>query len=131
MVKRRKGNAPGNGAGTHTNAESLLPLRPTLFAILLVLNSSNMHGYGIMKKLNTRGTGGSLLGPGTLYRTLKEMRDLGLVAHAASPDTDESDERRSYYTLTAFGREVVVAEAERIAFLMKDAQLGEVLGAGK
>ena len=103
--------------------ESLLPLRPTVFAILAVLHTGELHGYGIMKRLNEDGSG--LLGPGTLYRTLKEMRDLGLVAHAEPPDPDAgSDERRSYYALTDFGRDVVQAEAARLGGLMKAARLG-------
>ena len=133
MVKQgtRKGARSG-GTEQPASPDQLLPLRPTVFAILLVLKSGDAHGYGIMKRLNEGGNGGSLLGPGTLYRTLKEMRDQGLVAHADSPDsTDAGDERRSYHTLTSFGSSVVVAEAERIAALMKDARLGEVLGTGK
>ena len=116
-------------AGAPATPESLLPLRPTVFAMLLVLNSGDMHGYGIMKRLNESGGAGGLLGPGTLYRTLKEMRGLGLVEYTEPPDpADNDDERRSYYTLTSFGREVVVAEASRIARLMRDGQLAEILG---
>jgi len=127
MVKKRTDQAGGAAQG---EPESLLPLRPTVFSIMLVLNSEDMHGYGIMKRLNEGSAG--LLGPGTLYRTLKEMRDLGLVEHAESPvDVDGGDERRSYYTLTDFGGEVVAAEAARIASLMKEAKLGGALGGGK
>jgi DNA-binding PadR family transcriptional regulator len=104
--------------------ESLLPLRPTVFAILAVLHAGKLHGYGIMKRLNESG---GMLGPGTLYRTLKEMRDLGLVAHTEAPEGEEAgDERRSYYALTSFGRDVAQAEAERLAGLMKEARLGGV-----
>ncbi len=115
--------------GASAAPESLLPLRPTVFAMLLVLNGGDRHGYGIMKRLNESGGGGGLLGPGTLYRTLKEMRGLGLVEYTEPPDpADNDDERRSYYALTSFGREVVVAEANRIARLMRDGQLAEILG---
>ena len=132
MNEPQKSKRPRNDAAKRAAPESLLPLRPTVFAMLLVLNGEDMHGYGIMKRLNERGGAGGLLGPGTLYRTLKEMRDLGLVDHAESPDCgDTRDERRSYYRLTPFGRQVVIAEAERIAQLMKDGDLAEVLGARK
>ena len=124
MVKKRRDQAGGKA---QTAPESLLPLRPTVFSIMLVLNGEDMHGYGIMKRLNEGSVG--LLGPGTLYRTLKEMRESGLVAHAEPPaEAGTGDERRSYYTLTDFGCEVVAAEAARIAALMKAAKLGGVLG---
>ena len=85
----------GGDAGAPATPESLLPLRPSVFAMLLVLNGGDMHGYGIMKRLNESGGAGGLLGPGTLYRTLKEMRDLGLVTYAKSPAQTDKDDRRS------------------------------------
>ncbi len=127
-MTRKQHSEPRGKATGRAAPGSLLPLRPSVFAMLLVLNSGNMHGYGIMKRLNESGGAGGLLGPGTLYRTLKEMRDLGLVKYAKSPDQTDNEDRRSYYTLTSFGREVVVAEATRIARLMKDGQLAEILG---
>ena len=126
---RKQPTGKREDGGAAATPESLLPLRPTVFAMLLVLNGGDMHGYGIMKRLNESGGAGGLLGPGTLYRTLKEMRGLGLVEYTEPPGpADNGDERRSYYTLTSFGREVVVAEANRIARLMRDGQLAEILG---
>jgi DNA-binding PadR family transcriptional regulator len=111
-----------------TDPGSLLPLRPLVFAILLVLKSGDLHGYGIMKWINENAGLRSTLGPGTLYRTLKEMRGKGLVARADPPAEEAGkDERRSYYTLTRFGREAVVAEAERVARLMREAQMQELI----
>ncbi len=127
MTRKQKSEPRGKTTRPAT-AKSLLPLRPSVFAMLLVLNGGDMHGYGIMKRLNESGGAGGLLGPGTLYRTLKEMRHLGLVTYADPPDHTDNDERRSYYTLTSFGSEVVVAEATRVARLMKDGQLAEILG---
>lgn len=111
-----------------SDPESLLPLRPLVFAILLVLKSGDLHGYGIMKWINENAGLHSILGPGTLYRTLKEMRDQGLVSRTDPPAGEAGeDERRSYYTLTPFGREVVVGEAERVARLMREAQMQELI----
>ncbi len=107
---------------------SLLPLRPLTFAILLVLKRGDLHGYGIMKWVNDNAGLGGILGPGTLYRTLKEMREIGFVAHTEPPEAiDGVDGRRSYYTLTRFGHEVVVAEAERIARMMREARAAELI----
>ncbi len=105
-----------------STAEGLLPLRPVVFAILLVLKAGDLHGYGIMKRVNERIGPRAILGPGTLYRTLKEMRERGLLRYARTGKRTD-DERRSYYRLTSFGREVVEAEAERLSGLMREARL--------
>jgi len=108
--------------------DALLPLRPVMFAALLALSQEPRHGYAIMQYVNQHGGGSKILGPGTLYRTLKEMRDLSLVEQT-SYDTDDSaaDERRHYYQLTPFGRKVMTAEATRLATLLRGAKLGRLL----
>lgn len=111
----------------HAAAAALLPLRPLILAILLVLKGGDKHGYGIMKWVNDNAGLGNILGPGTLYRTLKEMRDLGIVAHTDAPAESDGDERRSYYTLTPFGGEVLVAEAERLGRLLRGAEMADSL----
>ena len=103
--------------------ESFLPLRPLVFSVLLLLKKEKLHGYSIMKKVNDNAGKRVILGPGTLYRTLKEMRETGLVDHTDAPRGDTSDERRSYYALTPLGRRVVRAEASRIGRLLQDARL--------
>lgn len=106
-------------------ADELLPLRPTVFGILTVLCDGPLHGYGIMKRANEHLGRQALLGPGTLYRTLKEMRELGLLDHA-EPMPGE-DARRQYYRLSSLGDEVVRAEADRLAELIRSARLDEAL----
>jgi DNA-binding PadR family transcriptional regulator len=105
-----------------SGAAAVLPLRPVVFAILLVLRSGDLHGYGIMKRVNERIGPRAILGPGTLYRTLKEMREQNLVAYAP-PAKRAGDERRTYYRLTPFGRRVVEAEAERLSAWMREARV--------
>jgi DNA-binding PadR family transcriptional regulator len=100
--------------------EEILPLRPVVFAVLLVLRGEDLHGYAIMKRVNERIGRRAILGPGTLYRTLKEMRERGLLKYAP-PGKGAGDERRTYYRLTAFGRKVVDAEAERLEGLLREA----------
>ena len=57
----------------------------------------------------TQRTGGQVrLGPGTLYGTLNRMVAAGLV------EERDADERRRYYGLTPFGRDVARAEARRL-----------------
>ncbi len=118
--------------GPHSDPESLIPLRPVVFAILLILNEEERHGYGIMQEVPKRASGRSVLGPGTLYRTLKEIQELGLIepsGHRPAPEQD--DERRRYYRLTPFGKQVAAAEAARMATLVRDAQAGDLLSGSR
>ena len=103
------------------------PLRPLVFEILLLLNDKERHGYGIMKEVNDAGNH-SILGPGTLYRTLKQMRDQGWIELAAQrPIDDDPEERRRYYTVTDRGRRVAAQEAARMAGLVEVARAGRLL----
>lgn len=94
-------------------AERGEPLRPVVFAILVALSDSDLHGYGIMKRVNGELHRRALLGPGTLYRVLKELRGEGLIDHAKTPEG--ADARRRYYRITAAGRAAARAEAARMA----------------
>ena len=94
----------------------LLPLTPPVFHILLSLAGEERHGYGIMQDVAQQTDGALQLGPGTLYGCLKRMLASGLVEESdARPVTELDDERRRYYRITAFGRLVVRAEAQRLA----------------
>lgn len=104
------------------------PLRPVVFAILVVLNEDSLHGYGIMKEVNERMRRRAVLGPGTLYRTLKELRDDGLIEYGPSPS--DADARRRYYRITNEGRRVARAEAERMADWVDLAKRGRLLEGG-
>jgi DNA-binding PadR family transcriptional regulator len=106
----------------------MLPLRPVVFALLLVLRATDLHGYGIMQRVNQHLGRQALLGPGTLYRVLKELRDAGLIEHTSAPDDGPAmDGRRQYYRLTMRGHEAVQAEAQRIATMMQQADLGSLV----
>ncbi len=108
--------------------EALIPLRPVVFEILLILNEAERHGYGLMQDIKERTNGRWILGPGTLYRTLKEMQDQDFIERSSRrPAPDLDDERRRYYRLTKFGRLVAAAEAQRMASLVSVAQAGDLL----
>jgi DNA-binding PadR family transcriptional regulator len=96
--------------------QDLAPLTPPVFHILLALAEEERHGYGIMQDV-ARQTGGALqLGPGTLYGCLKRMLAAGLVEEREErPDPALDDERRRYYRMTALGKRIVRAEAQRLA----------------
>ncbi len=95
---------------------SFLPLTNTAFEILLALAKEDLHGYAIIQSVVKRTSGGLKLHPGTLYRALARLLDIGLVDELDErPDPDLDDERRRYYHLSELGRRVVLAEAERLA----------------
>lgn len=88
------------------------------FQILLVLAEGELHGLGIADQIE-EATGGSVeLGPGTLYRSLKELLERGLIREAAAPDAD-ADPRRKHYAITTEGRRQVAAEAARLERLVE------------
>ena len=92
--------------------DTLLPLTPAMFYVLVALADGQTHGYAILKDVEEL-TGGSVrLSTGTLYGIIKRLLGDGLIREAGS--TAKDDERRRSYELTAFGRDVARAEAARL-----------------
>ena len=110
-------------ANDELSIDSLLPLPPATFHILMALAREDRHGYGIIQDVAAR-TGGELrLSPGTLYRSIQRMQEQGLIVETRErPAPEEDDERRRYYRITPFGHEVARAEARRLAQLVKMAR---------
>lgn len=104
-----------------------MPLTPAVFHILLAVADADRHGLGIMHDVERRTDGAVLLGPGTLYGTIKRMLRSGLIEEsAARPDPEADDPRRRYYRISALGREVAGHEAERLAQLLGIARAKKV-----
>ena len=104
--------------------ETLLPLQPTTFHILLSLADEDRHGYAIILDVARRTHGEIKLSAGTLYRSIQRMLELGLIVETKTrpaPETD--DERRRYYRITPFGTAVAQAEAGRLRDLLKMARV--------
>lgn len=101
------------------------PLKPAVFHILLALSRGRLHGLGIADAIEEETGGDVQLGPGTLYRSLREMADAGIVDQVADGTSD--DPRRTYYELTPSGRKVLGREAERLAQLVEIARDRAVL----
>ncbi|MEP6593134.1 MAG: PadR family transcriptional regulator [Acidobacteriota bacterium] len=105
---------------TTDEAGALLPLPPVTFHILIALADEDLHGYAIMREVAERTNGALKLGAGTLYRSIQRMLEQGLIVETSTrPAPDQDDERRRYYRLTPFGREVARAEAGRLAQVLK------------
>lgn len=98
-----------------TNPADLTPLSLAFFHILLCLGDGDRHGYALKREIAQR-TGGKLkLGPGVLYGSINKLLELGLIEESEErPDAHLDDERRRYYRITKYGREVARAEAARM-----------------
>jgi DNA-binding PadR family transcriptional regulator len=104
-------------------AEDLLPLRPVVFHVLLSLADGERHGYGIVQDIGERSSARLQLEPGNLYRHLKFMLDDGLIEESdRRPVAGKDDERRRYYRITRFGRQVALAEVSRLEAVASDAR---------
>jgi DNA-binding PadR family transcriptional regulator len=103
--------------------DAFLPLQPAVFHILMALGDDDRHGYAIIQNVAERTAGTVRLSAGTLYRSIQRMLDDGLIVEIEErPDPEEDDERRRYYRLTALGRNVARAEAQRLMDLVKMAR---------
>jgi DNA-binding PadR family transcriptional regulator len=103
--------------------ETLLPLNPPVFHILLALSDGDLHGYGIMQEVAEHTEGQIKLGPGTLYGAIKRLLSDRLIIEADErPDPEMDDERRRYYRLTDFGEKVLKAEVRRLSKMLSVAQ---------
>ena len=103
--------------------DEYLPLTPAMLDIVVALADDELHGYAIMREVRRRTDGRKRLAPGTLYRSLRQMQERGLVAESEErPEAGLDDERRRYYRLTDLGRRVALAEVERLEDLVQAAR---------
>jgi DNA-binding PadR family transcriptional regulator len=114
---------------TLQSPEELLPLTPAVFNILLALADGEKHGYGIMQDVEVNTKGQVLMGPGTLYGSIKRMLQGGLIEESDERVDPEIDDprRRSYYRLTDLGKRTLRMEAERLVSQVQIAKAKNVL----
>ncbi len=78
---------------------------PVAFVIAVVLSERERHGFEIMQAVHLRTRRSSVLGPGTLYRTLQEMQGMGIIERGdRRPVAELHGEHRQYYRITPLGR---------------------------
>lgn len=90
-----------------------VPMTETGFYILLCLQTE-MHGYGIVQKVNELTQGDILISPGTMYGSLGKMEKDGLIQFV------RESEKRKTYIITELGKEVLNLEVKRIRRLYKN-----------
>jgi DNA-binding PadR family transcriptional regulator len=119
---------PGKPLTTpQNNDESFGPLTPAMFHVLLALAGDDLHGYAILKEVELRTGGKVRLSTGTLYGIIKRLVSDGLIVELRSRPSETDDERRRYYRLTARGRQVATAEAERMNEILSVARSRNLL----
>ena len=103
--------------------DDLLPLTPTAFHVLVALANGPRHGYGVAREVEDLTEGRIVMGPGTLYGSLRRMLHSGLIAEAENPgEGGLHAERRRYYSMTPVGSAALRAESTR---LMRTASLAQ------
>jgi DNA-binding PadR family transcriptional regulator len=103
-----------------------------MFHVLVALADEPRHGYAIIKDVAARTAGRVALGTGTLYGIVKRLLAEGLaVEHRTRPPARRDDERRRYYRLTPFGKQVVAAETARLEDMVSAARATRTLRKGE
>jgi DNA-binding PadR family transcriptional regulator len=97
---------------------SYLPLAPRDLMVLAVIAEGPIHGYGLIKAVETRSKAGVLLDPANLYRVLRRMKDQDWIRKAE----EGGDDRRRTYEITARGRSLLAAELARLEALLEQAR---------
>ena len=109
------------------SADDWIPLKPAWLHILLALSEGPQHGYAIRAHAEAQSGGRVKLWPVTLYGSIRDMEEGALILALEGDDDPDDDSRRRYYELTALGREVLSAEAERLQTLVNAARAGSSL----
>jgi DNA-binding PadR family transcriptional regulator len=96
---------------------SITPLSARDWHVLMALSGQSLHGYGIMKAVESDSSGRVTAEIGSLYRVLDRLLDQGLVEEVEEPADAPTDTRgrpRRYYGLTEKGRGVLREETARL-----------------
>lgn len=91
--------------------------------VLLALASRPQHGYGIIRDVEERSDGQTVLQTGALYRTLRRLMRDQFIEPCDAPAGEGGDPRRRFYRITRAGRQEMDAEIARMARLVRAARL--------
>ena len=101
---------------TSSEPSAQLPLTVPVFHILVSLADRDLHGYAMIQDILQRTDGEVRLTASTLYTAIRRLLDAGMVDEVDDPRRGPGgdDERRRYYRMTSYGREVAQLEAARL-----------------
>ena len=110
--------------------DRFLPLKPFVLDVLLELADGKRHGWSLIRNLQQRDGGDRIL-PANFYRTLRALRDDGLIEEAKGDAGEDPAERRQYVSLTPLGAKVARAEVKRLEALVLDPRARKLLRAAR
>lgn len=96
--------------------EDQLPMTESAFYILLSLLTPR-HGYGIIQHVDTITAHRIVLGAGTVYGTLKKFQKAQFI------DLVDQTTDRKVYQVTETGRQLLLAERNRLNELITNAEV--------
>ena len=105
----------------------MLPLKPVEALMMTMLASGERHGYGIRSDVLEQSGGRIELEAGTLYRHIRRLESASLIEASSQRHDAGDDERRIYYRLTQFGRQVLAAEMLRLRDLVRFAEARRII----
>ena len=111
-----------------TNDHKSVRLKKHWFEILLALADGAEHGYAIRSRVEESTGGRVRLYPATLYGSVREMSDSGLIEALEGADDPDEDQRRRYYRLTELGSATLRSEVERMQQVIDAARATEAFG---
>ena len=115
-------------AQDRARVDRFLPLKPFVLDVLLALAGGKRHGWSLIRDLQQR-EGGDRILPANFYRTLRALRDDGLIEEAEGDAEDDAAERRQYFRLTSLGTKIARAEVKRLEALVLDPRARRLLKA--
>jgi PadR family transcriptional regulator, regulatory protein PadR len=90
-----RGRGRGRGRGRRWLGEhSLMDVRLVEPALLAFLLEGDLHGYGLLEKLEVLGLGS--INPSVIYRILRDYEELGLVTSDWETEQTQGPPRRVY-----------------------------------
>jgi DNA-binding PadR family transcriptional regulator len=108
--------------------DRVLPLKPFVLDVLLELAEGKRHGWSLIRDIQQRDGGDRIL-PANFYRTLRALREDGLIEQATGEAGEDPAERRQYFNLTPLGVKVARAEVKRLEALVVDPRARKLMRA--
>ena len=104
-------------------------LTSTMIHILIALMDGEKHGFDILLEIEAISNGDIVLGPGSLFTSIKRLLNAGLVEQSderSDPNLDA--QRRRYYRLTGLGGRLLQSELQRQVSRSKVNRVEDFLG---